>query len=207
MTAGTNHADTRSASACTGARLRCASATVCTICASSVAPPTRSARMTKAPPPLTVPPIRAAPAALSTGIDSPVSMDSSTAPAPSSTVPSTGIFSPGRTRSVSPACTCARSTSASRAIGLDPVRLARHEVEQCPQRGPGLLPRAQLEHLAEQHQRDDHRRGFEVQARRLAVAKRMRHDLREQHGQRAEAVRHGDAERDQREHVEAARAQ
>ncbi len=33
-------------------------------------------------------------------------MDSSTAPAPSSTVPSTGIFSPGRTRSVSPACTC-----------------------------------------------------------------------------------------------------
>ena len=40
-------------------------------------------------------------------------MDSSTAPAPSSTVPSTGIFSPGRTRSVSPACTCASSTSAS----------------------------------------------------------------------------------------------
>ena len=39
------------------------------------------------------------------------------------------------------------------------------------------------------------------------MAKSMRHDLREDHCQRAEAICYGDAERDQREHVEAARAQ
>ena len=40
-----------------GARLRCASLTMRTICASSVSLPTRSARMTKLPVPLTVPPV------------------------------------------------------------------------------------------------------------------------------------------------------
>ena len=45
---------------------------------------------------------RAARRALSTGRLSPVSMDSSTADSPSSTVPSTGMRSPGRTTTMSP---------------------------------------------------------------------------------------------------------
>ena len=46
------------------------------------------------------------PGPFSTGIGSPVSIDSSTLERPSSTTPSTGTFSPGRTRSRSPTCTC-----------------------------------------------------------------------------------------------------
>ncbi len=53
------------------------------------------------------------PARLSTGIDSPVTIDSSTAAAPSTTTPSTGIFSPGRTRSTSPTWITSSGTSSS----------------------------------------------------------------------------------------------
>ena len=60
-----------------------------------------------------VPPVTASPAAFTTGSVSPVSMDSSASVAPSTTTPSTGIFSPGRTRTVSPATTWANGTSRS----------------------------------------------------------------------------------------------
>ena len=49
-----------------------------TICAKSVSLPTRSARMTKLPVPLTVPPVTRLPLVFSTGIGSPVIIDSST---------------------------------------------------------------------------------------------------------------------------------
>ena len=61
-----------------GARLRWASATMFTICPSNVSLPTRSARMTKLPEPLTVPPVTLSPTVFSTGSGSPVIMDSST---------------------------------------------------------------------------------------------------------------------------------
>ena len=48
------------------------------------------------------------PGALSTGIDSPVTSDSSMALCPSTTTPSTGTFSPGRTRQMSPTTTSFR---------------------------------------------------------------------------------------------------
>ena len=85
-----------------GARLRCASATMATIRASMVSEPILSARMTSEPVPFTVPPISRSPDCFATGMDSPVTIDSSTALPPSSTVPSTGTPSPGRTRSRSP---------------------------------------------------------------------------------------------------------
>ncbi len=113
ITTGTNQPATTSASFWIGARLRCASATIWTICASSVSEPTFSARMTKEPVPLTVAPITPSPAPFSTGIGSPVTIDSSTALAPSSTTPSTGTFSPGRTRRRSPARTFSSGTSSS----------------------------------------------------------------------------------------------
>ena len=49
ITVGTNQPATWSARRWIGARLRCACATICTICASSVSRPTLSARMTKLP--------------------------------------------------------------------------------------------------------------------------------------------------------------
>ena len=54
---GTNHPVTWSASRWIGARLRCASATICTIFESMVSAPTCVARMVKLPVWLTVPPI------------------------------------------------------------------------------------------------------------------------------------------------------
>ena len=53
------------------------------------------------------------PSPLSTGTDSPVSADSLTALVPSTTTPSTGMFSPGRTTNRSPTCTCSTGTSVS----------------------------------------------------------------------------------------------
>ena len=104
-TAGTNQAATTSARRWIGARERCASATMRTICASRVSAPTRSARSNRLPVPFRVAPISWSPAALATGIGSPVTMDSSTWLPPPMTLPSTGTFSPGRTRSRSPGCT------------------------------------------------------------------------------------------------------
>jgi hypothetical protein len=63
-----------------------------------------SARMTAADW-FIVPPITLSPTLLVTGIDSPVTMDSSIALRPSRMAPSTGTRSPGRTRWLSPAVT------------------------------------------------------------------------------------------------------
>ena len=102
ITAGTKMPETRSARRWIGARLRCASATSWTIRASMVSRPTFRASMTRPPDRFMVPPMTVSPTALVTGIDSPVTMDSSTALRPSTTAPSTGTVSPGRTRRRSP---------------------------------------------------------------------------------------------------------
>ena len=102
------------------------------------------------------------PALFSTGIGSPVTIDSSTLDAPSITTPSTGIRSPGRTRSRSPTCTSASGTSRSVAIGVDAPRGLRRKAEQVADRRARAAARAQLEHLPEQHEDDDHRRRLEI---------------------------------------------
>ncbi len=112
-TASTNQYATVSAMRCIGARERCACATSCTICASMLSSPSRSARTTRLPVPLSVAPITLSPTVLPTGTGSPVSIDSSIEERPSITVPSTGTFSPGRTRTRSPGWSAAISTSSS----------------------------------------------------------------------------------------------
>ena len=112
-TAGTNQLATRSTRLWIGARERWASATIFTIWASIVSLPTRRARMTKLPDWLRVPPLTLSPGVFSTGTGSPVSIDSSTVLRPSCTTPSTGIWSPGRTRRRSPTATRSRATSSS----------------------------------------------------------------------------------------------
>ena len=54
-----------------------------------------------------------APAALLTGMDSPVTIDSSSDERPSTSTPSTGTFSPGRTRNRSPTAMSSSDTSSS----------------------------------------------------------------------------------------------
>ena len=121
ITIGTNQEATLSARPWIGARLRCACATICTMRDSMVSAPTCSARITRAPVPLMVPPISRWPAAFSTGTGSPVTMLSSTELWPSTTSPSTGTLSPGRTRRRSPTATWSRATSSSSA----PSRMRR----------------------------------------------------------------------------------
>ena len=113
MTVGTNQPDTWSASRWIGARERCAAATICTMRDSMVSRPTFSARITKLPVVLSVPAMSLAPASLATGMDSPVTIDSSTAERPSISSPSTGTFSPGRTRRRSPTAIASSDTSSS----------------------------------------------------------------------------------------------
>ena len=85
---------------------------------SIVSAPTLSARITKLPVPLTVPPVTRAPGAFSTGRDSPVTMDSSITLVPSCTLPSTGTDSPGRTRNRSPIRTTSKGTSTSPLVSM-----------------------------------------------------------------------------------------
>ena len=66
---------------------------------------------------LMVAPITSSPGPFSAGTLSPVIIDSSTADLPSMTTASTGIFSPGLTRSSSPTLTCSTGTSASEPSG------------------------------------------------------------------------------------------
>ena len=100
-----------SANACMGALEPWASSTTRIICASIVSRPTFVAVNSKLPCLLMVAPITVSPTFFSTGILSPVTIDSSTADCPFATVPSTGIFSPGRTTMVSPTTTCSMGTS------------------------------------------------------------------------------------------------
>ena len=165
MTAGTNHAATTSASRWIGARLRCASPTIRTIWASSVSLPTRSARMTSPPVPLMVPPVTGSPAFFSTGTGSPVIIDSSTELDPSTTMPSTGIFSPGRTRSRSPAIDLLERHVRLGSIARDATRGLGSKSEQGADRTSGAAARAQFEDLAEQDQDGDDARRLEVDGR------------------------------------------
>jgi len=69
ITTGTNTAEIRSASRCTGALPFCASCTSLAICASWVSEPTRVARTTSRPPAFTVAPTTGSPGPTSTGTD------------------------------------------------------------------------------------------------------------------------------------------
>ena len=112
-TTGTKTSAMRSARCWIGALLPCARRTASTIRASAVSRPTRVARITNVPVALSVAPTTSTPGPTSNGTGSPVSMLASTADEPSTTTPSTGTFSPGRTRSRSPTATDSSGTSAS----------------------------------------------------------------------------------------------
>ena len=127
--------------------------------------PTRVARTTSRPPALTVAPTTGSPAPTSTGTDSPVSMEASTAEVPSTTTPSVAIFSPGRTTNSSPT---ARSSIGMRVSA--PSRqhrdVLRAELEQCPQGRAGLPLGPLLEVAAGEDEHGDAGGDLEVDVRR-----------------------------------------
>ena len=107
--------------------------------------PTRVARTTSRPPALTVAPATSSPGCFSTGTDSPVSSDWSTAHVPSSTMPSVATFSPGRTTKRSPTASCSTGTRRSAAVGVEDRDVLGAELEQRLQRGAGAALGARLE--------------------------------------------------------------
>ena len=147
MTTGTNTPDTRSAILAMGALVAAASPTMRMICESVVSCPTRVARQVRNPDWLMVPAETLSPAALSVGRLSPVSAASLTAPEPDSTLPSTGMLSPGRTTNISPAATCSTGTVTSRpswrsvaVLGDSFMRLRRASVVFPLERASSVLP-------------------------------------------------------------------
>ena len=167
MTAGTNQPETCRPAA--GSARGCAAprATICTIRASSVSgrPSRRASR--SAPVPLTVPPMTLSPALFSTGIgfaghhrlvDARCALR-----APS---PSTGTFRRAARAADRRRATLSSGTSSSVPSRTKPARGLGREVEQRADRAAGLLARAQLQHLAEQHQHVIDRRRLEIDRRR-----------------------------------------
>ena len=124
-----------------------------------------------------------------TGIDSPVSIDSSTCELPSVTSPSTGILSPGLMTTVSPASTSAVGTCDLDA-GAKHGGHRRGEVHQRTDRVRGAGARAHLQPVAQQDEDQQHGRRFEEH---LALV--------EERGAHAEQVARADREDDQRRHV------
>jgi hypothetical protein len=112
-TTGTNTALTRSARRWIGGLDACAPSTRRTILASVVSAPTAVVSITIRPSVSMEPSVTLLPTPFSTGRLSPVSMASSTLPPPSTTRPSTGMHSPGRTTTTSPTATRASGTSTS----------------------------------------------------------------------------------------------
>ena len=113
VTTGTKIAEMRSARRCTGALEPCACSTMRMMPASSVWLPTPVARQLSRPSPFTVAAYTLPPTSLATGRLSPVSMASFTLEAPSTTSPSTGTLSPGRTTKTSPGFRLSTATSTS----------------------------------------------------------------------------------------------
>ena len=144
-----------------------------------------------------VAPMTGSPAALSTGRLSPVSIDSSTVEAPSTTIPSTGTFSPGRTRTRSPTATCSTGTSTSSAVADDAGGLGC-EADEGLDGGGGRASWPRLQPAAHQDQGDDDQRGLEVQVQRQAPALGL---AGPQGDEGAVAVGDAGAERDQGVHV------
>ena len=71
----------------------------------------------------------------SPGADSPVSMDSSTADSPSTTLASVGTRSPGRKMIVPSMARSFTGTNGFAAIAMPKTSLGRRQFEQLPQRG------------------------------------------------------------------------
>ena len=103
-----------------------------------------------------------------------MSIDSSTAERPSTTTPSTGSRSPGRTTTTSP--TAQRGDVAiDLAAVVEPHPCDRRlQGDEPAQRPRGLVLGAGFERPAHQHERDDEERGFEVDVGRDAGADEQR---------------------------------
>ncbi len=205
ITAGTNQPATVSASRWIGARDRCASPTRRTIRASSVSLPTRSPRMMTLPVPFTVPPVTRLSGRLLDRdrlaghhrlVDGAAALEHDAVDRDLLARPHAQPIADMDVRRAA-----RRSRRRRRRRGGPSSGRARAG----PDRRARAAAGAQLQHLAEEHERDDHRRRLEVDGHLIAVAaERGREQPGRQRRDDAVAVGGADAERDQREHVQVA---
>ena len=152
ITTGTKTPETRSASRCTRALPFWASSTRRAIWASWVSAPTRVAATTSRPPALTVAPTTASPGPTSTGTDSPVSIEASTAEVPSLDDAVGGDLLAGPDdEPVADGELLDRDRASSRAVAQHGDVLGA-ELEQGPQGGAGAALGAGLEVAAGQEE-------------------------------------------------------
>ena len=171
-TAKTKTAEIRSASFWIGARLRCAVATMATMRASSVSPPTFSARMTRLPVPLTVDHLRACRLLDRNRLAGDHGLIDRAAAVEHQTVHRDLLARPDPQPVAHP--DLAERHVRLAAVGGDPPRRGRLQAEQFLQRRARFAARPQLQHLAEEHQDGDHRRGLEIDRHGRAVPHRVR---------------------------------
>ena len=111
-----------------------------------------------------------APASLVTGIDSPVTIDSSSDERPStSDAVDRDLLAGPHPQPVADRDGVERDFLVA-AVGFDAARGLRREIEQRADGAGGLLARAQLQHLAEQHQHGDDGGRLEIDRDRAVVA-------------------------------------
>ena len=132
--------------------------------ASVVSAPIAVVRTVSAPSALMAPPVTLSPTPLATGRLSPVMSDSSMWLRPSTMSPSTATRSPGRTMTRSPTTTCSTGTSSSTSPRRTRAVVGRSAFSARIASAVCRFARCSS-HLPKQHQRDDGRRGLEVQVR------------------------------------------
>ena len=90
------------------------------------------------------------------------------------------------------------------ALGLHHTRGLRLQAQQFLNGAAGAGASAEFQHLAEQHEHDDHRRGFKIERQvAMSIGEGFRKTIRHQHDGHAEGIRSADSKRDEREHVHA----
>jgi hypothetical protein len=180
-------------------RLRWASKTIATIRASIVSVPTFSARYDERARRVD----RPIAGAFAAGIDSPVTIDSSTALEPSTTTPSTGT-------PCHPAARAADRDRIERNLFVltahrDTPRRLRSKIEQRSDCAAGLLACSHFKHLAQLHEDRDGGSGLQVHRRRAVhVGKTRGEDLRCKSRDHAVKLGAAGAERDQAKHIQTA---
>ena len=164
--------------------------------------------MINAPGPLIVPPVTGSPGPLSTGSGSPVRVDSSHRAAALDDRPvARHALARAQTQAV------ARAQFGDWRVALatvlvDPPRVGGRKREQGADGAAGAPPRGEFKNLAEQRQGRNQRRRLEPHRRQpRLVARRGREYPRRQDREQTGEVGRGDAQPDQREHVEVACAQ
>ena len=135
-----------------------------------------------------MPPITASPACFSTGIGSPVSIDSSTVLAPSVSFAVDGDFFAGSHAQRVADCTCSSGTSCSWPFADDAGR-RRRERHQLADRAARAAARPQLQHLAQQHQRRNHRGRLKIHFHLAIVLERIGNPAGQQHRHEAVEIR------------------